>query len=188
VLSVKNDVLCTLEDGTSFGEIALYGRMMRRTATVIAASYCDLDILLKSDFLELVREFPEMKQEIAQKAQDLATELKGRGLPSYELQILKSGRFDANSNRKPSEPSVVNMTNGLARKRGSTMLKAIQDGQRLSMFKQRLSMFTGITHRESLQVVPAHKNVTVVPEKDRMDEDAVDPVQMPIVDDAVSKL
>jgi CRP-like cAMP-binding protein len=48
VISAKDMVICSLFDGNSFGEIALYGKTVRRTATVISSSYCDLDILLKS--------------------------------------------------------------------------------------------------------------------------------------------
>ena len=59
VLSPKGEVVCTLVDGDSFGEVALYGPYMRRTATVISPSYCDLDVLLKNDFQTLVHDFPD---------------------------------------------------------------------------------------------------------------------------------
>jgi hypothetical protein len=47
VLSRDDTVLAQLRDGDSFGEVALYGKTMRRTATIVSSSYCDLDLLLK---------------------------------------------------------------------------------------------------------------------------------------------
>jgi hypothetical protein len=40
---------------------------MRRTATVIASNYCDLDVLLKTDFVALAKDFPDMSKKIADK-------------------------------------------------------------------------------------------------------------------------
>ena len=90
MLSEKDVVLCTLSGGHSFGEIALYGRAMRRTATVISSSYCDLDILLKSDFQTLVADFPDMEKKIHERATAFAIEFKNRGLSVVEIQELKS--------------------------------------------------------------------------------------------------
>jgi hypothetical protein len=61
VLNVDGGVICTLSDGQSFGEVALYGNLMRRTATVVSPSYCDLDILLKDHFDSLMASFPDAK-------------------------------------------------------------------------------------------------------------------------------
>ena len=92
MLSEKDAVLCILSDGHSFGdgdghsfgEIALYGRAMRRqvrrTVTVISSLYCDLDILLKSDFQTLVADFPDIEKKIHERATAFATEFKNRGL------------------------------------------------------------------------------------------------------------
>jgi hypothetical protein len=68
VLNDDNGVICTLTDGQSFGEVALYGKSQRRTATVISSAYCDLDTLFKTDFTALVEEFPDMQEKIAEKA------------------------------------------------------------------------------------------------------------------------
>ena len=63
VLNVDGEVMNSLSDGQSFGEVALYGNghLMRRTATVVSPSYCDLDILLKANFDSLKEDFPDAK-------------------------------------------------------------------------------------------------------------------------------
>ena len=48
VLSGDDTVLAQMGDGQSFGEVALYGKTMRRTATIVSSAYCDLDVLLKA--------------------------------------------------------------------------------------------------------------------------------------------
>jgi hypothetical protein len=48
-----------------YEKVALYGALARRTATVVSPTYCDLDVLLKSDFLNLVKEFPDMQARIS---------------------------------------------------------------------------------------------------------------------------
>jgi CRP-like cAMP-binding protein len=60
----KGKVICQILEGSSFGEMALYGRDSRRSATVMASTYCDLDVLEKTDFMEILKEYPEMDEKI----------------------------------------------------------------------------------------------------------------------------
>ena len=56
-------MITVFTEGSSFGEMALYGET-RRTVTVLASNYCDLDILMKEEFLKVVEEFPSMQEKI----------------------------------------------------------------------------------------------------------------------------
>jgi hypothetical protein len=177
VLNDFNDVLCTLEDSKSFGEIALYGRMMRRTATVIAASYCDLDVLLKSDFLQTVCDFPDMERQIVDKAKDVAKELKDRGLSKQQFQTLTSERLL--SSKHLSENNV----RPPAQKRGSTMIKVMQGiKSKGSTVGRRLSTLAGM---KATHVTPAVPKAThekggvedISHENNSSGEKSIDPVQ-----------
>jgi hypothetical protein len=58
---VNEKTVATLKDGQHFGEIALLEKTIR-TADVIAKTYCDLYILEKDDFIDIVDKFPELKE------------------------------------------------------------------------------------------------------------------------------
>lgn len=47
-----------LEEGSFFGEIALVTEASRRTASIRATTYCDLDILRKEDFMYILQKHP----------------------------------------------------------------------------------------------------------------------------------
>ena len=62
VLDKTDTEIASLKDGDSFGEVALLGsKTMRRTATVLSSAYCDLDLFTKSDFEQLLNDFPDMR-------------------------------------------------------------------------------------------------------------------------------
>lgn len=68
VVSEDGAVLATLADGAFFGEIALMYDT-KRTATIVARTYCDMFMLTKEDFKKVLRMFPEQSQGIKQIAQ-----------------------------------------------------------------------------------------------------------------------
>jgi voltage-gated potassium channel len=51
--------IATLGEGSFFGEVALL-QETTRTANVRAQAYCDLFLLKKSDFLRIIKDFPEL--------------------------------------------------------------------------------------------------------------------------------
>lgn len=55
----NNQTIITLDDGMFFGEQALI-KHTTRNADVVSVSYCDLYILEKNDFLNLIELFPEL--------------------------------------------------------------------------------------------------------------------------------
>eukprot|EP00762_Andalucia_godoyi_P006368 ANDGO_05937.mRNA.1 Cyclic nucleotide-gated cation channel subunit A len=61
-------VYARLKEGSFFGEIALV-TSGKRTASVRAATYCDLFVLMKEDFDEVLADFPEQAKAILQAAE-----------------------------------------------------------------------------------------------------------------------
>jgi CRP-like cAMP-binding protein len=57
VVNEKEQVIFTLRDGGFFGEIALIYDT-KRTATIVARTFCDMFILKKDDFKKVMRKFP----------------------------------------------------------------------------------------------------------------------------------
>merc|ERR1719272_145340 len=55
---IGSNVVCTLRDGSVFGEIALLGVSSKRTATVRAASFCDCRVIQRAAFMRLLQSFP----------------------------------------------------------------------------------------------------------------------------------
>ena len=47
-------VLDLLSDGSQFGEVALIAKNFKRSASITAVAFCEMDMLLKPDFDELV--------------------------------------------------------------------------------------------------------------------------------------
>lgn len=65
-LNVVNDadvVVFTLRDGGFFGEIALLYDT-KRTASIVARTYCDMFILTKEDFKKVMKKFPQQSKGI----------------------------------------------------------------------------------------------------------------------------
>jgi CRP-like cAMP-binding protein len=65
-LNVINDqhmVVATLKDGTFFGEIAIMYDT-KRTASIVARTYCDMFVLTKDDFKKVLRKFPTSSREV----------------------------------------------------------------------------------------------------------------------------
>lgn len=69
VVGDNGTVVFTLRDGGFFGEIALLYDT-KRTATIVARTYCDMFLLTKEDFKKVLRQFPEQSQGIRQIAQE----------------------------------------------------------------------------------------------------------------------
>lgn len=109
VLNDKGGVIVTLKSGDSFGEVALYGALARRTATVVSPTYCDLDVLLKSDFLDLVKEFPDMQVKIQEKVLDMAKGFK-EGLSKDQKRMLSRAKDAPLSPKTPSPISLLDGT------------------------------------------------------------------------------
>ncbi|CAH1174178.1 unnamed protein product [Phaedon cochleariae] len=61
--------ICHLEDGAHFGEIALIFNEPR-VATVVAVTPCELFVLNRSDFLDVLRPFPELIENITKLAEE----------------------------------------------------------------------------------------------------------------------
>ena len=57
-------ILCTLGEGSVFGEIALLGvgGMNKRTADVVSAGYSNLFVLKKEDLEMVLRDYPDAKR------------------------------------------------------------------------------------------------------------------------------
>jgi hypothetical protein len=62
-----NVVYATLSDGSFFGEVALLFSG-KRTASVRAASYCDMFILSKDELRDVLKEFPEESRQLQEEA------------------------------------------------------------------------------------------------------------------------
>uniref|UniRef100_A0A7S1KYQ1 Cyclic nucleotide-binding domain-containing protein n=1 Tax=Neobodo designis TaxID=312471 RepID=A0A7S1KYQ1_NEODS len=65
-LNVINDqhlVVATLKDGMFFGEIAIMYDT-KRTASIVARTYCDMFVLTKDDFKKVLRKFPASSREV----------------------------------------------------------------------------------------------------------------------------
>ena len=52
--------VATLSGGDCFGEIALLVPGMRRTASIVATTFCEAHELFRQDFIAALRSFPEM--------------------------------------------------------------------------------------------------------------------------------
>jgi CRP-like cAMP-binding protein len=71
-LNVVNDqdkVVFTLRDGGFFGEIALLYDT-KRTASIVARTYCDMFILTKEDFKKVLKKFPQQSKGIKEIAKE----------------------------------------------------------------------------------------------------------------------
>lgn len=68
ILGESEQVLVSLRDGAFFGEMALL-KSAPRSATAVATSYCDLFILEKSAFEQVMQKHPTFKQHIEEVAQ-----------------------------------------------------------------------------------------------------------------------
>lgn len=63
ILNGEGNILATLGEGAVFGEMALISNSPR-TATARAISYCDLYVLPKANFFEIVEAYPQFKSDL----------------------------------------------------------------------------------------------------------------------------
>eukprot|EP00746_Dinoflagellata_sp_MGD_P141433 gnl/MRDRNA2_/MRDRNA2_74544_c0_seq2.p1 gnl/MRDRNA2_/MRDRNA2_74544_c0~~gnl/MRDRNA2_/MRDRNA2_74544_c0_seq2.p1 ORF type:complete len:429 (-),score=52.07 gnl/MRDRNA2_/MRDRNA2_74544_c0_seq2:867-2153(-) len=74
---VGGKTVTTLSNGSVFGEIALLGVSMRRTATVRAASFCDCRVIHRAALTRLLRLFPADRLWFEEEARRRLQELQG---------------------------------------------------------------------------------------------------------------
>lgn len=88
-------VYATLRDGQFFGEIALV-TSGKRTASVRAATFCDLFVLRKEDFDEMLADFPDQAHAILE-----AAESRYKILKKSDEEQKKVGQHAASENPEP---------------------------------------------------------------------------------------
>eukprot|EP00095_Tigriopus_kingsejongensis_P000955 snap_masked-scaffold83_size396513-processed-gene-0.1 protein:Tk00955 transcript:snap_masked-scaffold83_size396513-processed-gene-0.1-mRNA-1 annotation:"cyclic nucleotide-gated cation channel beta-1" len=73
---LKGHILCTLGEGSVFGEIALLGvgGMNKRTADVVSVGFSNLFVLQKADLEEVLQDYPDAKQILNARARKLMKE------------------------------------------------------------------------------------------------------------------
>ena len=69
VVSDDDKVVFTLKDGGFFGEIALLYDT-KRTASIVARTYCDMFVLTKEDFKKVMKKFPTQSKGIKEIAKE----------------------------------------------------------------------------------------------------------------------
>lgn len=69
VVSDDDKVVFTLKDGGFFGEIALLYDT-KRTASIVARTYCDMFVLTKEDFKKVMKKFPVQSKGIKETAKE----------------------------------------------------------------------------------------------------------------------
>eukprot|EP00667_Euglena_gracilis_P004610 EG_transcript_4629 len=69
VISDDNQVVLSMKEGGFFGEIALLYNT-KRTATIVAKTYCDLFILAKEDLTKVMKRWPEQAEAIQAAAKE----------------------------------------------------------------------------------------------------------------------
>jgi CRP-like cAMP-binding protein len=69
---VAGEVVSSLGEGSFFGEIGLLIEA-KRTASIRAATYCDLFVLSKKDLEKVLKVFPEQKARIVGMAEERMT-------------------------------------------------------------------------------------------------------------------
>ena len=67
VISKEGKLLTVLSDGDFFGEVALF-KNEPRNASVEAVGYCDLYILEKKEFDQVLGKYPEIASQMEEKA------------------------------------------------------------------------------------------------------------------------
>lgn len=75
ISSCGTKVVWTFKDGDYFGEIAIL-LDAKRTATIVARTYCDMSILTKEAFKKVLRRFPEIADGMKVTAEDRLAKLK----------------------------------------------------------------------------------------------------------------
>ena len=68
--------MATLSGGDCFGEIALLVPGMRRTASIVAITFCEAHELFRQDFIAALRSFPEMHTRIKRIAEERVAALR----------------------------------------------------------------------------------------------------------------
>eukprot|EP01063_Lacrimia_lanifica_P001755 TRINITY_DN1090_c0_g1_i1.p1 TRINITY_DN1090_c0_g1~~TRINITY_DN1090_c0_g1_i1.p1 ORF type:complete len:253 (+),score=78.65 TRINITY_DN1090_c0_g1_i1:2721-3479(+) len=69
VVSDDDKVMFTLKDGGFFGDIALL-HDMKRVASIVARTYCDMFVLTKEDFKKVMKKFPNQSKGIKEIAKE----------------------------------------------------------------------------------------------------------------------
>ena len=89
----------TFKDGDYFGEIAIL-LDAKRTATIVARTYCDMSILTKEAFKKVLRRFPEIADGMKVTAEDRLAKLKQQSssAPGAENDDEKGGQQQQHHN------------------------------------------------------------------------------------------
>lgn len=105
-------VYATLTGGQFFGEIALL-LSMPRTATVKAQDYCDLYVLNKDKFDEVLARFPTFKEEIAKLAEERRRETEKAQEENKKKEEEKVKKEKEKLPPPPSDFSIVDLDGGI---------------------------------------------------------------------------
>ena len=119
VLGDTNRVVATLKSGAFFGEMALIDdSSRRRTASILAATFCDVQVLAKEDFDAIMEDWPEYLPRLKKIADQR------RGMTANVLQEEKTIKSPANSPAKASTgKSFATAMYAVHRKKGASKFK-----------------------------------------------------------------
>jgi CRP-like cAMP-binding protein len=114
------DIMELSQPGGCFGELALFSDSLRRTATVRAASTCDLLSLSREDMIELLELFPKHSVRINEYAARFEDTFEGRNPDLYAARSKFQRRLDhrrsasntpIDDNGLEEEPNILEMDN-----------------------------------------------------------------------------
>jgi CRP-like cAMP-binding protein len=80
-------IVATFTEGGSFGELALFHESERRSATITAKTFCELMVLHKDDFDEILKEFPHMSDVVIKAARLRLQEIRERQKMQAQQQV-----------------------------------------------------------------------------------------------------
>eukprot|EP01006_Ploeotia_vitrea_P017570 TRINITY_DN48773_c0_g1_i1.p1 TRINITY_DN48773_c0_g1~~TRINITY_DN48773_c0_g1_i1.p1 ORF type:complete len:542 (+),score=56.35 TRINITY_DN48773_c0_g1_i1:27-1652(+) len=107
VVSDDDKVVFTLKDGGFFGEIALLYDT-KRTASIVARTYCDMFVLTKDDFKKVMKKFPQQSDGIKTIAKERFQSIVDADNEKKQEQQASSGSQRApaamNTNSAPTPP------------------------------------------------------------------------------------
>jgi len=102
VVNEDDKVVFTLKDGGFFGEIALLYDT-KRTASIVARTYCDMFILTKDDFKKVMKKFPAQSKGIKEIAKE-----RFQNIVDAEKKKEEEARRILNETKTTSEPEGEN--------------------------------------------------------------------------------
>ena len=103
VVSDDDKVVFTLKDGGFFGEIALLYDT-KRTASIVARTYCDMFVLTKEDFKKVMKKFPTQSKGIKEIAKE-------RFQSIVDAERQREQAADEKENSADGEPNADDTTN-----------------------------------------------------------------------------